>query len=91
MKQYLQGLILLGALAPIAYRSYQLNNGLVPFEVTVRREIESNLASVDPRFVAIVTMAFVSLCVVDMFLGFLQSCNISLLGQYAHSFTAPGD
>jgi hypothetical protein len=69
-----------------AYRSHQVNNGLVPFEVTVRREIESNLASVDPRFVAIVTMAFVALCVVDMLLGFLQSCNISLLGQSAHSF-----
>ena len=66
-------------MAPIAYRIYQLRNDLVPFEVTVRREIESNLASVDPRFVAIVVMAFVALCVVDMLLGFLQLC-ISLLG-----------
>jgi hypothetical protein len=91
MKPNLQGLVLLCTLAPVSYRSYQLNNDLVPFEVTVRREIESNLASVDPRFVAIVTMAFVSLCVMDMLLGFLQSCNISLLGQSAHSFSDPSD
>jgi len=69
--------------APMAYRSHQLWNGLLPFEVTIRHEIESNLASVDPRFVAIVTMAFVALCVVDTLLGFLQWCNISLLGQSA--------
>ena len=78
-------------MAPMPYRSHQLNNGLVPFEVTVRHAFERNLASVDPRFVAIVTMAFVYLCVVDMFLSFLQSCNIPLLGQSAHSFSAPSD
>jgi len=79
MKPHLRDWVLLSIMAPIAYRIYQLRNDLVPFEVTVRREIESNLASVDPRFVAIVVMAFVALCVVDMLLGFLQLC-ISLLG-----------
>jgi hypothetical protein len=81
MKPPLQCTVLLSILSPFAYRNYQLNNGLVPFEVTVRREIENNLASVDPRFVAIVTMAFVALCGMDMLLCLLQSCNISLLGQ----------
>ena len=70
----------------MAYCTYQLWNGLLPFEVTVRREVESNLAGVDPRFVAIVIMAFVALCVMDVLLGFLQWCNISLLGQSAICF-----
>ena len=86
MKPYIQGWIPLGALVPTTYRFYQLYNGLVPFEVTVRREFESNLASVDPRFVAIVIMAFVALCVVDILLGCLQCWNISLFGQSAILF-----
>ena len=74
---------------PICYVNYPLVTGnLAPFEVTVRREIQSRLASVDPRFVAIVTMAFVALCVLDMFLGSLQMFDISLLGQTAALFCA---
>ena len=73
------------------YRSHQLKNGLLPFEVTVRREIENSLASVDPRFVAIVTMAFVALCVVDVLLGLFQLCNISLFGQLAVLFCTRSD
>jgi hypothetical protein len=88
VKPYLQGSVLTLLGIPIAYRGHQLWNGLLPFEVTVRREIESNLASVDPRFVAIVIMAFVALCVMDMLLAFLQWCNISLLGQSVILFHA---
>lgn len=86
MKPSIEVIILLGALAPVLWRVHQLRNGVVPFEVTVRREIENNLASVDPRFVAIVIMAFVALCVLDMLLGCLQWCNIPLFGQSAISF-----
>ena len=78
--------IILAILALPIWYLYQLREGLIPIEVTVRREIESNLASVDPRFVAIVIMAFVPLCVLDMLLGCLQWCNIPLFGQSAILF-----
>lgn len=87
MKQILQSLIPMGALVSVPFCIYQQ----VPFRVTVRHEIESNLASIDPRFVAIVTMAFVSLCVVDLLLAFLQLCKFSLLGQSAHPICGPSD
>ena len=80
MKPNIKLWVLIVALAPVYYFYFKSGDVRSSFEVTVRREIENNLASVDPRFVAIVTMVFVVLCVVDMLLAFLQLCNISLLG-----------
>lgn len=81
MKPHIKCWVIIIAIAPVFfYLIFSFKNYLPSFEVTVRREIESNLASVDPRFVAFVIMAIVALCVVDMLLGFLQWCNIPLLG-----------
>lgn len=80
MKLCIECWVIINALAPVLYFSPYLGDDLAWFKLTVCHKIESNLASVDPHFVAIVIMAFVALCVVDMLLGFLQWCNISLLG-----------
>ena len=80
MKPSIKFWIIISAMAPILLFDFPFKNDLSSFEVTVRHGIESNLASVDPRFVAIVIMVVVALCVVDMLLAFLQWCNISLLG-----------